>query len=111
MPRQEWHTLILEAHPGYITWQDYEENLRRLQENVPNQGMGKRTAVREGPSLLQGLAICGRCGTRMTVGYRQRKAGRAPFYICAGPHEVDRIDKGYCQRVSGYSLDKAGGAL
>ena len=99
LPRQEWHALILDAHPGYITWQDYEENLRRLQENVQNQGMGKRTAVREGPSLLQGLAICGRCGTRMTVGYRQRKAGLAPFYICAGPREVDRIDKGYCQRV------------
>jgi hypothetical protein len=29
LSRQEWHTLILDAHPGYITWQDYEENLRR----------------------------------------------------------------------------------
>jgi hypothetical protein len=47
----------------------------------------------------------------MTVGYRQRKAGLAPFYICQGPREVDRIEKGYCQRVSGYSLDKAIGAL
>src|SRR5437016_3564206 len=47
----------------------------------------------------------------MTVGYRQRKAGLAPFYICQGPRDVDRIDKGYCQRVSGYSLDKAIGAL
>jgi DNA invertase Pin-like site-specific DNA recombinase len=111
LPRQEWHTLILDAHPGYITWQDHEENLRRLQENLQTQGMEKRTAVREGPSLLQGLAICGMCGTRMTVGYRQRKAGLAPFYICAGPREVDRIDRGYCQRVSGYSLDKAVGAL
>jgi hypothetical protein len=47
----------------------------------------------------------------MTVGYRQRKAGLAPFYICQGPREVDRIEKGYCQRVSGYSLDNAIGAL
>jgi hypothetical protein len=67
--------------------------------------------VREGPSLLQGLAICGVCGSRMTVGYRQRKAGRYPFYICQGPREVDRIEKGCCQRVSGYSLDKAIGSL
>ena len=111
LPRQEWHTLILDAHPGYITWRDYEENLRRLQENAQTQGIEKRSAVREGPSLLQGLAICGMCGGRMTVGYRQRKAGLAPFYICQGPREVDRIDKGYCQRVSGYSLDKAIGTL
>jgi DNA invertase Pin-like site-specific DNA recombinase len=37
LPRQEWHTLILDAHPGYVTWQEYEENLRRLQENAPNK--------------------------------------------------------------------------
>lgn len=111
LPRQEWHTLILDAHPGYITWQDYEENLRRLQENAQIKGVEKRSAVREGPSLLQGLAICGKCGSRMTVGYRQRKAGLAPFYICQGPREVDRIDKGYCQRISGYSLDMAIGTL
>ena len=47
----------------------------------------------------------------MTVGYRQRKAGLAPDYICQGPGEVDRIEKGYCQRISGYSLDLAIGAL
>jgi Recombinase/Recombinase zinc beta ribbon domain/MerR HTH family regulatory protein len=111
LPRQEWHTLILDAHPGYITWQDYEENLRRLQENAQIQGVEKRSAVREGPSLLQGLAICGKCGSRMTVGYRQRKAGLAPDYVCQGPREVDRIDKGYCQRVSGHTLDIAIGAL
>jgi len=47
----------------------------------------------------------------MTVGYRQRKAGLAPDYICPGPREVDRIEKGYCQRISGYSLDIAVGSL
>src|SRR6516162_7074848 len=111
LPRQEWHTLILDAHPAYITWRDYEENIHRLQENAQTSGVEKRSAVREGPSLLQGLAICGVCGSRMTVGYRQRKAGLAPFYICQNPREVDRIEKGYCQRISGYSLDKAIGAL
>ncbi|HEX4166970.1 MAG TPA: recombinase family protein [Bryobacteraceae bacterium] len=111
LPRKEWHTLILDAHPGYITWHDYEENLRRLQENAQLKGVEKRSAPREGPSLLQGLAICGKCGSRMTVGYRQRKAGLAPDYVCQGPREVDRIDRGYCQRVSGYSLDIAIGSL
>jgi len=111
LPRHEWHTLILDAHPAYITWQDYEENLRRLQENAQLMGVEKRSAPREGPSLLQGLVICGVCGSRMTVGYRQRKAGLAPDYICAGSREVDRIEKGSCQRISGYSLDLAVGAL
>jgi hypothetical protein len=103
--------LILDAHPGYITWQDYEENIRRLQENAQIKGVEKRSAPREGPSLLQGLVICGICGSRMTVGYRRRKAGLAPDYICPGAREVDRIERGYCQRISGYSLDMAVGAL
>ena len=71
LSRQEWHPLIPDAHSGYITWQDYEENLRRLQENAQLKGVEKRSAPREGPSLLQGLVICGICGSRMTVGYRQ----------------------------------------
>ena len=103
--------MILDAHPAYITWRDDEENLHRLQENAQTSGVKKRSAVREGPSLLQGLAIWRGCGSRMTVGYRQRKAGLAPFYICQGPREVDRIEKGYCQRISRYSLDKAIRAL
>ncbi len=111
LPRQQWHTLILDAHPGYITWQDYEENLRRLQESARIHGVDQRTAVREGPALLQGLMLCGTCGTRMTVAYHQRKEGLAPDYICPGRREVDRFEKGYCQRVSGDSLDKAVGVL
>jgi len=111
LPRQEWHTLILNAHPGYITWKEYEENLRRLQENAHSMGVEKRSPPREGPALLQGLAICGKCGSRMTVAYHQRKAGVAPYYICQGPREVDRFEKSYCQSISGYSLDLAIGAL
>jgi DNA invertase Pin-like site-specific DNA recombinase len=104
--RQDWHTLILDAHAGYITWQEYEENLRRLQENARLQGADKRSAVREGPSLLQGLLICGICGTHMTVKYHQRRQGLTPNYSCAGPH-ADRMKKGYCQSISGQGLDKA----
>src|SRR5215471_3091326 len=28
VPRDQWHTLIYDAHPGYISWAEYEENLR-----------------------------------------------------------------------------------
>jgi hypothetical protein len=33
LPREQWHTLILDAHPGYITWADYEDNLARPKTN------------------------------------------------------------------------------
>src|ERR1700736_1342401 len=34
LPREQWHTFIPDAHPGYISWDDYEEHLRRLHENA-----------------------------------------------------------------------------
>lgn len=113
LPRQEWLTLIVDAHPGYITWQDYEDNLSRLADNARLHGVDKRSAVREGPALLQGLMLCGVCGARMTVAYHhQRKGKLAPSYICPGHRESDRFEKGYgCQMVSGSSLDEAVGNL
>ena len=36
--------------------------------------------AREGPALLQGLAICGRCGRRMTIRYHQRRDTLVPDY-------------------------------
>src|SRR5689334_14642460 len=36
-PRDQW-ILIPGIHPGYITWDDYEENLRRLQANAQTRG-------------------------------------------------------------------------
>jgi hypothetical protein len=34
LPRDEWTALIPNAHAGYITWEEFEENQRRLRENA-----------------------------------------------------------------------------
>ena len=34
LPQGEWYTLLTGAHPGYITWEEYQENQRRLRENA-----------------------------------------------------------------------------
>src|SRR5438094_2586161 len=38
VPREQWHTLIRDAHPGYITWTEYDENVRRLRDNAQAYG-------------------------------------------------------------------------
>lgn len=112
LPREQWHTLILDAHPGYISWQEYEENLRRLSENVQTHGVAhRRCPPREGPALLQGLVVCGRCGGRMTVSYHYRKDRLAPYYWCAGRKEADQVLHGECQRIGGTNIDQAIGDL
>jgi hypothetical protein len=34
VPRDQWLVLIKDVHPGYITWEQYEENLRRMRQNA-----------------------------------------------------------------------------
>ncbi len=108
-PREEWHTLLLDAHPGYIDWEDYEENLRRLRENAQAYGGERRSPPREGPALLQGLVLCGLCGKAMTVGYRVRQERLIPEYLC----QQDGIARAepICQRICGAGIDEAIGQL
>ncbi|MER9833296.1 zinc ribbon domain-containing protein [Mesorhizobium sp. M0134] len=44
-------------------------NQRRLADNTNRYEAGHRGAQRKGIALLQGLAVCGQCGRRMTVRY------------------------------------------
>jgi hypothetical protein len=110
LPRDEWQTLIRDAHPGYISWDHYEKNLRRLHENAQAHGKERRKSPpREGPALLQGLVICGRCGERMSVRYRDHHGEILPEYVC----QKQRVEKGEprCQWLLGGELDRAIGEL
>ena len=82
LPRREWHALIRDAHAGYITWEEYERNRDWLDRNIQAQVGKRRCPPREGPALLQGLAVCGLCGRRMTVRYHNRRGGITPEYLC-----------------------------
>jgi DNA invertase Pin-like site-specific DNA recombinase len=110
LPREQWHTLIRDAHSGYITWADYEDNLRRLQDNGQAYGADRRHGPpREGPALLQGLAVCGRCGGRMTIRYYVSHREVVPEYTCQ--HDGIEHARPICQRIVGGALDRAIGEL
>jgi DNA invertase Pin-like site-specific DNA recombinase len=110
-PRDAWLALVRDAHPGYLTWAEFEANGRRLRANAQAFGAERRAGPpREGPALLQGLAVCGRCGERMTVRSHTDRAGRVvPEYVCQQAR-VARTDP-VCQRVLGGALDAALGDL
>jgi len=110
MPRDQWHTVILAAHPGYISWEDYEANLARLHQNAQANGADRRNSPpREGPALLQGLAICGRCGERMTVRYHLDRTQQVPEYVCQ-KRGIEAAEPP-CQRLLGRDIDRAVGEL
>jgi len=109
-PRDEWVTLIPDAHAGYISWDEYERNEQRLHESAQAIGGDRRRGPpREGPALLQGLVLCGRCGMRMTVRYHSRHGRLCPEYIC----QREGIEHGeaVCQRVPGAGIDQAIGLM
>jgi DNA invertase Pin-like site-specific DNA recombinase len=107
--QEQWPFLIRDAHPGYISWEEYEANLRQLRQNRQAHGEDRRHGPpREGPALLQGLVICGRCGQRMTVRYHERRHGTRlyPEYLCQKEH-IEQADNKFCQQVHGAGLDAA----
>jgi DNA invertase Pin-like site-specific DNA recombinase len=109
LPREQW-MLSKNAHPGYITWEQYEENLRRLRENAQAIGADRRKSPpREGPALLQGMVVCGLCGSRMTVRYHTRQGRILPDYLC----QRDGVEHAVsiCQHVVGEPIDQAVGQL
>ena len=110
LPREEWFSLVPGAHPGYITWEEFEENERLLRENSVSHGHERRPGPpREGPALLQGLVVCGRCGEHMTVQYKKRQDTLIPNYVCSSRSIEHGED--LCQRISGASVDESVGRV
>jgi DNA invertase Pin-like site-specific DNA recombinase len=64
---QECAVFLPDNHPAYISWYQYESNLRRMQQHpTPGPSPGPaRTKV----GLLAGLVVCGQCGCRMQTRY------------------------------------------
>lgn len=109
-PQEEWHALIPGVHEGYISFEDYKDNQRRLRESAQAYGPDRQhSPPREGPALLQGIVICGICGLRMTVRYHERQGAISPEYVC----QRDGIEHGrrHCQRIAGSTVDRAIGEL
>ena len=110
-PRDQWTVLIHDAHPGYISFEQYERNLATLGANAATRGDERRAGpAREGPALLQGLVICGKCGKRMTVSYHKRCNGEPlPDYHCS--REGIATGTPPCQTICGAGVDAAVASL
>ena len=110
MPRDQWQVLLLDAHPGYITWEDYERIQEQLRSSARAYGLERRHGPpREGPALLQGLVLCGRCGAHMSPRYHRRRGQLVPDYTCHA-RTLQYRDKP-CQIVPGGEVDAAMGQL
>jgi DNA invertase Pin-like site-specific DNA recombinase len=111
LPRDQWTALIPDAHPGYISFAQFEANQELLLANAQARGSERRAGPpREGPALLQGLVICARCGQRMTVRYHHRSGQTVPEYLCQN-EAINTATSSRCQTIPGAGVDRAIAAL
>jgi hypothetical protein len=101
---EDWEVLIQEAHPGYIRWDQYLRNQQRLEDNCTDR-RESRGAAREGAALLQGIAICGKCGRRMSLRYRDHTY----YYRCQLAYQ--KYGEPLCQFIRGEDVDTVVTAL
>jgi hypothetical protein len=111
LPRADWEVLIWEHHPGFIDRATFEANQARIARNTRPRAHEPGGAIREGAALLQGIAVCGRCGRKLKVHYQGRRGHHSPAYHCPGLVLVEGRGQ-WCLRVGGRQIDEAvGGAL
>jgi DNA invertase Pin-like site-specific DNA recombinase len=104
--RADWQFVMPGMHQGYIDWERFELNQRRLADNARAFGGERRSGPpREGSALLQGRVLCGLCGERMGVHYSREHGRIVPTYICRET-AVRRAGK-TCQTVPGKIVDAA----
>ena len=117
-PREQWTVLILDHHPGYISWEQFEQNQKALAENAHRHSRLGRQSGRGGPSLLVGLLRCRRCGRMLQVHYGHRsiryrcmsgniKQG-LPMCIAFGQVRVDRaVSREVLQAIQPLAIEAA----
>ena len=105
----DWLARIPDAHPGYISWEQFRQNLKILEANGRGFEVARASPPREGGALLQGRAVCGRCGRHLRTRYAARRGGLETWYIC------DRASgsrgEPNCQSIAGRPIDEAVGTL
>lgn len=67
--RDAWEIVVPDIYPGYISLAQYDANREVLMANRYNFSKRGGGAPREGPGLLVGIVVCGRCGRRMSPSY------------------------------------------
>jgi DNA invertase Pin-like site-specific DNA recombinase len=98
VPPDQWEIVLHNRLPAYITWEQFQENQRRLAAN--RQTWDQPGSPRNGPTLLGGVVVCGRCGAHMAAHASSRGY---PRYSC----QLEYLNYGgpYCQSLRSSVVD------
>lgn len=103
LPMDRWAVLLHDRYPAYISWETFMANQTRLETNQNSYAKGRPGAPGRGDALLQGIAICARCGARMQLHY-SGPSGEYPVYVCSNSSSAQRNRD--CQTVRTLGVDR-----
>lgn len=96
---EQYHALIPDHCPAYITHERFERNQRIIRQN--RVLASSKGPPREGAALLGGILFCARCQRRMIVHY----SGRRKQFRYACPTGRADVDGRRCQAMAGQVVD------
>src|SRR5260370_37440329 len=99
---EDWPIVLRDAHPGYITWEQFRRHQQMLDDNRTWRPEEHRGAVRAGSALLQGIVLCGACGRRLHVRYLSDDT--IPSYQCRQAHA--QLAEKTCQTMRSDAIDQ-----
>ena len=99
---EDWPVCLKDTHPGYLSWEEFMANQRRLADNLARYDANRHGVPRKGSALLRGIVLCGRCGRRMYLRY-SGPHGDYPVYHCSDDQKRDGSRR--CQEVRALSVD------
>lgn len=105
----DWLACIPNAHPGYISWDQYQANLKLLESNGRPFDVARKSPPREGAALLQGRVVCGLCGSYMRARYAERRGVSEAWYVCDRTTSTKAFP--YCQSLAAKPIDLVLGNL
>ena len=100
----QWQVLLKDHHEGYISWDQYMDNLRTLESNRTKTHQTSTGVARNGSALLAGLLRCARCGHKLHVGYRDGSGKKARYYCMTGNKEQGKPS---CLSFGGVRVENA----
>jgi DNA invertase Pin-like site-specific DNA recombinase len=103
LPMAQWPLRLPSHHPGYLSWEEFEQNQEQLRQNWHYEE--SRGVTRNGEALLTGLVFCGVCGRRMSVQNHARRESRSPTYLCGQGYQSG--EERICQSMTSRPVDAA----
>jgi len=101
VPREQWDVFLESHHESYISQQQWERYVEKIDANATVRGQNCKGSPGRGDSLMAGLLRCRRCGFRLQTRY----SSAGVRYVCHGGTRQRERDARRCLSFAGQRLE------